>query len=254
MVRTRGAARRADDARLARLVRDVEVRRAAAADAAARTRCCAATRSATSRRSRSTSPATPRCCCGSTARPTTAGTSTRTTRASCRSCSASAPGTATARATSASSPARSPASATTGTTPVPARFRFDKKFHDAGPKRIYGKRGKFGWQEGVRLVTRHRRHPEFMVTKLWSYFIPSKPSPSTVKALSRMYVAGGREVRPLLEAILAHPDLYAAGSGWSSRRSCRPRGCCARSAAGSTRTRGRGCATARASTSSCRPT
>jgi uncharacterized protein (DUF1800 family) len=93
----------------------------------------------------------------------------------------------------------------------PSRFRFDKKSHDPGAKRIYGKRGKFGWQEGVRLVTRHRRHPEFMVSKLWSYFIASKPSPSTVKALSRMYVAGGREVRPLLEAILAHPDLYAPG-------------------------------------------
>ena len=35
----------------------------------------------------------------------------------------------------------------------------------------------------MRLVTRHRRHPEFMVTKLWGYFIPTKPSPSTVKAL-----------------------------------------------------------------------
>ena len=63
----------------------------------------------------------------------------------------------------------------------------------------------------MRLVTRHRRHPEFMVAKLWGYFIPTKPSPSTVKALSRLYVAKGREVRPLLEAILAHPDLYDAG-------------------------------------------
>ena len=93
----------------------------------------------------------------------------------------------------------------------PSRFRFDKKSHDPGAKRIYGKRGKYGWQEGVRLVTRHRRHPEFMVAKLWSYFIASKPSPSIVKALSRLYVGGGREVRPLLEAILAHPDLYAPG-------------------------------------------
>jgi hypothetical protein len=32
-----------------------------------------------------------------------------------------------------------------------------------------------------------------------------------VKALSRLYVAKGREVRPLLEAILAHPDLYDGG-------------------------------------------
>jgi uncharacterized protein (DUF1800 family) len=93
----------------------------------------------------------------------------------------------------------------------PAHFRYDKKFHDGRVKRIYGKRGKFGWQEGVRLVTRHRRHPEFMVTKLWGYFVPGKPSPATVKALARLYVAKDREVRPLLEAILAHPHLYDAG-------------------------------------------
>src|SRR4051812_23469258 len=92
----------------------------------------------------------------------------------------------------------------------PTRFRYERKFHDARPKRIYGKRGRFGWQDAVRLVTRHRRHPEFMVTKLWGYFIPTKPSASTVKGLSRLYVARGREVRPLLEAILMHPDLYGA--------------------------------------------
>jgi uncharacterized protein (DUF1800 family) len=90
----------------------------------------------------------------------------------------------------------------------PTRFRFDKKFHDGGAKRIYGRRGKYGWQEGVRLVTRHRKHPAFMVTKLWGYFIPTKPPAGTAKALARLYVASDRDVRPLLEAILAHPDLY----------------------------------------------
>jgi uncharacterized protein (DUF1800 family) len=93
----------------------------------------------------------------------------------------------------------------------PTRFRYDKQAHDPGYKRIYGKRGRYGWQEGVRLVTRHRRHPEFMVTKLWGYFIPTKPSSATVKALSRLYVARDRDVRPLLEAILSHPDLYDPG-------------------------------------------
>jgi uncharacterized protein (DUF1800 family) len=92
----------------------------------------------------------------------------------------------------------------------PTRFRYERKLHDAKPKRVYGKRGKFTWQEGVKLVTRHRRHPEFMVTKLWGCFIPTKPSAATVKALSRLYVASKREVRPLLEAILVHPDLYGA--------------------------------------------
>lgn len=90
----------------------------------------------------------------------------------------------------------------------PKRFRYEKKLHDPKPKRIYGKKGKFTWQEGVKLVTRHRRHPEFFVTKLWGYFIPTKPSPATRKQLAKLYVKSDRDVRPVLEAILAHPDLY----------------------------------------------
>ena len=93
----------------------------------------------------------------------------------------------------------------------PARFRYDEKFHDSGRKKVYGKRGKYGWQDGVRLVTRHRRHPEFMVAKLWAYFIPTKVSAATGKALAKRYVGADRDVRPLLEAILKHPDLYDPG-------------------------------------------
>jgi uncharacterized protein (DUF1800 family) len=89
----------------------------------------------------------------------------------------------------------------------PVRFRYDKRFHDPGVKRIYGKRGKFSWQDAVKLVVGHKRHPEFMVTKLWGYFIPTAPSAATVKALTKLY--RGHEVRPLLEAILMHPELYA---------------------------------------------
>lgn len=90
----------------------------------------------------------------------------------------------------------------------PTRFRYVKKLHDAKPKKIYGKRGRFTWQEGVKLVTRHRRHPDFMVTKLWGAFIPTKPSAATVKGLTKLYVKHDRDVRPVVEAILAHPDLY----------------------------------------------
>lgn len=93
----------------------------------------------------------------------------------------------------------------------PTRFRYDRKFHDPGRKKIYGRRAKHSWQDGVRLVTRHRRHPEFMVTKLWGYFIPGKPSAATRKGLVKLYLDRDRDVRPLLEAILRHPDLYEPG-------------------------------------------
>jgi uncharacterized protein (DUF1800 family) len=97
---------------------------------------------------------------------------------------------------------------TTWTDAGPTHFRYDRRLHDPGIKRIYGKRGRFGWEQGVRLVVHHRRHPGFMVRKLWSYFVPGAPSPATAKALERLYLGHRRQVRPLLEAILMHPDLY----------------------------------------------
>jgi uncharacterized protein (DUF1800 family) len=93
----------------------------------------------------------------------------------------------------------------------PTRFRYERKLHDPKAKRIYGRRGRFTWQEGVKLVTRHRRHPEFFVTKLWGYFVPTPPSAATRKGLAKLYLKSERAVRPVLEAILAHPDLYDAG-------------------------------------------
>ena len=110
------------------------------------------------------------------------------------------------------------------------------KLHDPKPKRIYGKRGKFSWQEGVRLVTRHRRHPEFMVTKLWGYFIPTKPSAATAQgARAAVRRSAAARCARWSRRSSRTPTSTTAASAWSSRRSCRPRACCAPSGAGSTR-------------------
>jgi uncharacterized protein (DUF1800 family) len=87
-------------------------------------------------------------------------------------------------------------------------FRYDPKAHDAGVKTIFRKRGAFGWQDSVRLAVTHPAHSQFLVTKLWGYFVGTAPDTATVNALARTYVAGKRNVRPVLEAILKHPALY----------------------------------------------
>jgi uncharacterized protein (DUF1800 family) len=90
----------------------------------------------------------------------------------------------------------------------PHRFRYDRKFHDDGRKEIFGKRGHFNWRDSVRLCLQHSKHPSFVVNKLWSYFIPTKPDAKTAKELAHMYVRGRRQIRPLVEAILMHPSFY----------------------------------------------
>ena len=90
----------------------------------------------------------------------------------------------------------------------PHNFRFDHSHHDPGRKLVYGHRGRFAWQDAVRLVVRNRQHPSFFVGKLWSAFIPTPPPKRDARALERIYLRSGRQVRPVVEAILRHPHLY----------------------------------------------
>ena len=90
----------------------------------------------------------------------------------------------------------------------PYNFRFDPSLHDYGVKTIFGRSGNFGWQDSCRLCLRHPNHASFFVRKLWSYFVPTPPDAATEGALERLYRNGSYAVRPVVEAILRHPDLY----------------------------------------------
>jgi uncharacterized protein (DUF1800 family) len=90
----------------------------------------------------------------------------------------------------------------------PTNFRFERDRHDAGVKRIFGKRGRFDWQDACRLCLHNNAHPSFFIRKLWSYFIPTPAPAATQRALERRYVRNHYAVRPVVEAILRHPHLY----------------------------------------------
>jgi uncharacterized protein (DUF1800 family) len=87
-------------------------------------------------------------------------------------------------------------------------FRFDPSWHDAGAKTVFGKRGYYSWKSACRLCVDHRLHASFFVRKLWSYFIPTPPSARTEAALIRLYRRSDHRVRPVVRAILRHPQLY----------------------------------------------
>ena len=93
-------------------------------------------------------------------------------------------------------------------------FRFDANRRDTGVKTLwqgtpYQRSGDFGWQDAVMLCLQHPFHASFFVRKLWSYFIPTPPDADTQAKLEQLYVDKGFAVRPVVEAILLHPDLYA---------------------------------------------
>jgi uncharacterized protein (DUF1800 family) len=86
-------------------------------------------------------------------------------------------------------------------------FRFERDRHDTGLKRVFGKSGRFDWEDAVRLCLRHPSHASFFVDKLWGYFIPVAPDTATRRSLEGMY-RKGFQIRPVVEAILRHPALY----------------------------------------------
>jgi uncharacterized protein (DUF1800 family) len=87
-------------------------------------------------------------------------------------------------------------------------FRFDPNRHDTGVKTVFGQAGNWNWEDAVRLCVGHPMHPSFFLDKLWRYFIATPPSASDRQALEALYVSSGYQVRPVLEAILLHPDLH----------------------------------------------
>jgi uncharacterized protein (DUF1800 family) len=91
-------------------------------------------------------------------------------------------------------------------------FHFAASRHDPGTKTIFGKSGNFGWRDSCRLCLRHDAHAPYFVKRLWAHFIPEPPDAQTQAALEDLYVDRGYAVRPVVEAILRHPDLYEGPS------------------------------------------
>lgn len=80
--------------------------------------------------------------------------------------------------------------------------------HDGGVKTLLGRHGRLGVDDVLDIVCSHPRHAPFIATKLWSFFIATPPTPATVRALAATYRASGLRIKPLVRAILEHPQLY----------------------------------------------
>src|SRR5215211_144821 len=91
-------------------------------------------------------------------------------------------------------------------------FRYEDRRHDQGTKTILGQTGNFDWRDSCRLVRTHPAHAPYVVKRLWAHFIPVPPDAPTQAALEHLYVANDYAIRPVVEAILMHPDLYTGPS------------------------------------------
>ncbi len=88
------------------------------------------------------------------------------------------------------------------------RIFYDREYHDSGRKRIFRERGRFDWQDVLRLCVHHPAHPHFITGKLWEFFVGSPPSRAERARLSSLYRRSGYRVKPVVGAILASPAVY----------------------------------------------
>jgi Protein of unknown function (DUF1800) len=90
----------------------------------------------------------------------------------------------------------------------PHNFRYVASRHDNTNKTVFGHTGNWTVEDGSRLCVENSLHASFFVNKLWSYFIPQAPSAGTLSSLISLYTSNSYAIRPVLEAILMHPDFY----------------------------------------------
>jgi len=90
----------------------------------------------------------------------------------------------------------------------PDDFHFEPKLHDDSIKVIYHHRGRFGWRDSLRLLMHHPDHPAYFVSKLWSFFSPAPLPKADARAAAALYVSSGKQIRPIVEAMLMHPLIY----------------------------------------------
>jgi uncharacterized protein (DUF1800 family) len=86
-------------------------------------------------------------------------------------------------------------------------FRFEASRHDSTNKTVFGQTGNWNYEDAVRLCVTHPLHPSYFVSRLWSYFVPQPPSAETLASLESLYTNSGYGIRPVVEAILQHPDF-----------------------------------------------
>lgn len=87
-------------------------------------------------------------------------------------------------------------------------FRFNEKLHDSSHKTIFDQTGSWDADEVVNLILARPQASQFIVGKLWSHFIITPIAPSTLAQLSQQFSVEF-EIRPIIKAILEHPDFWA---------------------------------------------
>ena len=90
-----------------------------------------------------------------------------------------------------------------------AGFLYRPRMHDDAAKTFLGQTGPFNGDDILRILCAQPRTAEFLVTKLWDWFVWPKPDAATIAPFAERYRASGLDTKALLRDVMGSPEFYS---------------------------------------------
>ena len=90
-----------------------------------------------------------------------------------------------------------------------AEFLYRPRLHDDGEKTFLGQTGPLNGDDVLRILNAQPRTAEFLVTKLWDWFVWPKPDAKTIAPFAERYRASGLDTKALLRDLMRSPEFYS---------------------------------------------
>lgn len=91
----------------------------------------------------------------------------------------------------------------------PAEFMFKPVLHDDGPKVVLGKSGNLTGEDVITILCSNQRVAEFIVGKVWNWFVYADPTPATLKPFVDDFWRSGLDIKTLLRGIMESNEFYS---------------------------------------------
>ncbi|MEW4487366.1 DUF1800 domain-containing protein [Thalassoglobus sp. JC818] len=94
------------------------------------------------------------------------------------------------------------------------RYRFNRYQHDSGRKSILGQDGAFDGDEGVAIVLDQPALPDFIIGKLYQFFVADEPAPpkALLEPLTIEFRENGLNIAPIVKRILSSQLFFSSQS------------------------------------------
>ena len=89
------------------------------------------------------------------------------------------------------------------------QFLYRPAMHDAGVKTFLGQTGPFNGDDVLKILCDQPRTAEFLVTKLWDWFVWPNPDPATIAPFAARYRASGLDTKALLRDVMRSKEFYS---------------------------------------------